>query len=312
MLLIFTSILSFFLTWFSIKKLLPYFKKNFISNPNERSAHKIPIPLGGGIIIYIFGTIFLAINKNYLPLFCLPLVFIGILDDKYNIQRKYRFSIQIITSILLLTFSETKIIFNLSDLFLIKFLIIFLVIFLCSGIINFINFMDGIDGLIGSCMSIIFIFAGINYFYNIWPLIAAIAGFIIWNWKPAKIFMGDTGSTFLGAFYVGLILNSQNYYDQIGLILIATPLLADASFCLIYRLIKKQSIFDAHDLHLYQRLTKSGWSHAKVSSLYLSATTFLGIIFLIKNLYYLIISSLIIVLLGFLINKKYTYQEFIN
>ena len=266
MLLIFTSILSFFLTWFSIKKLLPYFKKNFISNPNERSAHKIPIPLGGGIIIYIFGTIFLAINKNYLPLFCLPLVFIGILDDKYNIQRKYRFSIQIITSILLLTFSETKIIFNLSDLFLIKFLIIFLVIFLCSGIINFINFMDGIDGLIGSCMSIIFIFAGINYFYNIWPLIAAIA----------------------------------------------TPLLADASFCLIYRLIKKQSIFDAHDLHLYQRLTKSGWSHAKVSSLYLSATTFLGIIFLIKNLYYLIISSLIIVLLGFLINKKYTYQEFIN
>ena len=306
MLLIFSSFLSLFLTWFSIKKLLPFFRKNFISYPNERSLHKEPIPLGGGISIFLFSTIFLALNKNYIPIYCLPLAIVGTLDDKYNIDRKYRFFIQLVTSLTLLFFSETKLIFNFTDIFLIKFFCVFLVIFIATGIINFINFMDGVDGLVGICMSIIFIFAGITYYNDIWPLITAILGFLIWNWKPAKIFMGDSGSTFLGAVYVGLIFNTQNFYDQLGLVLISTPLLADSFFCLIYRAIKKQSIFDAHNLHLYQRLTKFGWSHSKVSILYASAITFLGFVYLSNNFYYLIISTLIIIFLGLFINKKYT------
>jgi len=309
MLLVFSSLLSLFLTWFSIKKLLPYFRNNFISYPNERSLHKKPIPLGGGILIFIFSTIFLSFNKNYIPIYCFPLGIIGVLDDKYNIDKKYRFFIQIITSLILLFFSETKVILNFTDVFLINFLCIFLIIFLATGIINFINFMDGVDGLVGISMSIIFIFAGINFYNDIWPLISSILGFLIWNWKPAKIFMGDSGSTFLGAFYVGLIFNAQNFYDQIGLILIGTPLLADSLFCLISRAIKKQSIFDAHNQHLYQRLVKSGWSHSKVSILYASAITFLGFVFINKNLYYLIISALITIFLGLFINKKYTHQE---
>ena len=309
MLLVFLSSLSLFLTWFSIKKLLPYFRNNFISHPNERSLHKKPIPLGGGISIFIFSTIFLALNKNYIPLYCLPLVIVGILDDKYNIDRKYRFFIQIITSIILLFVSETQLIFNFSEIFLVKILCLFLVIFIATGIINFINFMDGVDGLVGICMSIIFIFAGISFYNDIWPLITSILGFLIWNWKPAKIFMGDCGSTFLGAVYVGLIFNTQYLYDQIGLILIGTPLLADSFFCLMYRAIKKESIFDAHNLHLYQRLTKFGWSHSKVSILYASAITFLGFVFLSKNFYYLIISSLMFILLGFFINTKYTQKQ---
>ena len=76
----------------------------------------------------------------------------------------------------------------------------------------------------------------------------------------------------------------------------------------MYRAIKKESIFDAHNLHLYQRLTKFGWSHSKVSILYASAITFLGFVFLSKNFYYLIISSLIIIFLGFFINTKYTRE----
>ena len=131
--------------------------------------------------------------------------------------------IQIITSIILLFVSETQLIFNFSEIFLVKVLCLFLVIFIATGIINFINFMDGVDGLVGICMSIIFIFAGISFYNDIWPLITSILGFLIWNWKPAKIFMGDCGSTFLGAVYVGLIFNTQYLYDQIGLILIGTP-----------------------------------------------------------------------------------------
>jgi len=84
--------------------------------------------------------------------------------------------------------------------------------------------------------------------------------------------MGDVGSTFLGAVFAGLVLQAPSWPEALELLLVATPLLADACLCVPRRLLARQPVFQAHRLHLFQRLHQAGWSHAQVASLYVAAT----------------------------------------
>ena len=120
--------------------------------------------------------------------------------------------------------------------------------------------MDGIDGLVGGSLFVSIlaccIFLKIDQPYLF--LLGSLAAFITWNWHPAKIFMGDTGSTFLAAINIGLISLSNNLSDALGLTLILTPCLIDPFVCVIRRYFHNQNIFEAHSSHLYQRLKKVG------------------------------------------------------
>jgi len=154
-----------------------------------------------------------------------------------------------------------------------------LVIVAVTAVINFTNFMDGLDGLVACCMAV-----AIGAFalrlaspWPIWSLVGALLGFLLWNWSPAKVFMGDVGSTFLGAVFAGLVLQAPNWPEALGMLLVATPLLGDAFLCVLRRLLAGQRIFQAHRLHLFQRLYQAGWSHAWVSSLYIVATAVLAV-----------------------------------
>lgn len=89
--------------------------------------------------------------------------------------------------------------------------------------------------------------------------------------------MGDVGSTFLGAVFAGVVLQQASFTAALGLLLVATPLLADACICVLRRLLAGQRIFQAHRLHLFQRLHQAGWSHARVASSYIAATAVLAI-----------------------------------
>jgi UDP-N-acetylmuramyl pentapeptide phosphotransferase/UDP-N-acetylglucosamine-1-phosphate transferase len=109
-----------------------------------------------------------------------------------------------------------------------------------------------------------------------WILAGALLGFLLWNWSPARIFMGDVGSTYLGAVFAGLVLQRQQPLQALLLLLVATPLLADAFICVLRRWHAGQHIFQAHRLHLYQRLHSAGWPHARVSLLYLLMITLLA------------------------------------
>jgi UDP-N-acetylmuramyl pentapeptide phosphotransferase/UDP-N-acetylglucosamine-1-phosphate transferase len=91
------------------------------------------------------------------------------------------------------------------------------------------------------------------------------------------------GSTFLGAVFAGLVLQASSWPQALGLLLVATPLLGDACLCVPRRLLAGQRVFQAHRLHLYQRLHQAGWPHARVAGLYIAATALLALALLLAG-----------------------------
>jgi Fuc2NAc and GlcNAc transferase len=144
---------------------------------------------------------------------------------------------------------------------------------------DFTNCIDGLDGLVAGCMAVAIAALAIALAasWPLWALVGALLGFLLWNWSPAKVFMGDVGSTFLGAVFAALVLQAPTWPEALGLLLVATPLLGDASLCVPRRLLAGQRVFQAHRLHLFQRLHQAGWPHARVSSLYIAATAVLAV-----------------------------------
>ena len=139
--------------------------------------------------------------------------------------------------------------------------------------------MDGLDGLVGGCMavSIAAVSFSSNASWSMASLVGALVGFLFWNWSPAKVFMGDAGSTFLGAVFSGLVLQATCWSEALAFLLVATPLLGDACLCVPRRLLAGQRVFQPHRLHLFQRLHQAGWPHARVSVTYVSATVVLAV-----------------------------------
>jgi UDP-N-acetylmuramyl pentapeptide phosphotransferase/UDP-N-acetylglucosamine-1-phosphate transferase len=146
-----------------------------------------------------------------------------------------------------------------------------LVLVAITAVINFTNFMDGLDGLVALCGIVLMASVGL------WPVAGALLGFLAWNWSPAKVFMGDVGSTWIGAVFAGMVLQQPGPWEAISLLLVSFPLLGDALICVLRRLRAGQPVFQAHRLHLFQRLQRGGWPHAKVAFLYGGATTLLAL-----------------------------------
>ena len=162
---------------------------------------------------------------------------------------------------------------------------IILTVISLTALINFYNFMDGLDGIVASVSAIQFAF--LAFYLNQplwWLLVAALLGFLYWNWSPAKIFMGDVGSTFLGATIAIAILNTNsNPVMAWSALAITLSLTADAIYTIICRLIRRENIFQAHRTHLYQRLQQSGVSHAQVAIIYCLVTIAISILIMNFN-----------------------------
>jgi Fuc2NAc and GlcNAc transferase len=133
--------------------------------------------------------------------------------------------------------------------------------------INLFNFLDGIDGY-ASIEAITLAFA----FYLFTSqnanliLIAAVLGFLIWNWPKAKIFMGDVGSTQLGFIFVvfGVYYHNEEKLSIIYWLMLTLPFWFDATLTLFRRWRKRENLSQAHRKHIYQRLVQSGFSHLRV------------------------------------------------
>lgn len=150
------------------------------------------------------------------------------------------------------------------------------------GLTNVYNFMDGIDGIAGGqgvVAGVAWLIAGLAFgatttaFLGV-VLAAGCAGFLIHNWSPAKIFMGDVGSAFLGFLFAVVPLVAMNEVpDFVGMWplfagLVVWPFVGDGFLTFVRRLRNGEKVWEAHRSHLYQRLTRTGWSHAQVSRLY--------------------------------------------
>ena len=304
--IILISLISFFISLVALYFLIPIFRIYLLDKPEKRSSHNTPKPRGGGIIFVLIGSLGSLLLGNTSLVFCLPLAIYSFIDDFKNLSVKKRFFIQFFTIIvifLISNFGKTLVLQNLNF-----FTPIIFTLAIIGGIavINFTNFMDGIDGLVAGCLSIFFIYylLSINQTIFLLPLLLSLIAFLIFNWSPSKVFMGDVGSTFLGAVCVLLIFRFDSFYNIFSYLLILFPLFGDAFFCVIFRFYNRENIFQPHKKHLYQRLHQFGWTHQKVSIIYISATLFNVLMLSLAGLQGVISACIVEIYIGKFLNKK--------
>ena len=243
----------------------------WLDQPNARSSHERPTPRGGGLA-FVLPPVLLA--PTPLLLMPLPLALIGLLDDRRGLPVRLRLLVQLLTGVALALQAGWSLPAAL------------LAAVPAAALINAVNFMDGLDGLVASCMALWVALAALMLAaIPLWLLAIALLGFLVWNWSPARLFMGDVGSTYLGAVLAGGLLTAAQRATAGGgsaallaLGLAALPLLADAFSCLLRRLMSGQQLWQAHRLHLYQRLQQAGWSHGHVAGLYAGVTALLVLV----------------------------------
>jgi Fuc2NAc and GlcNAc transferase len=261
--------------------------------PNERSSHLTPTPRGGGIAFVATSLVGLFIlllnntlnNEDLLALGCAGAIVAvaGFLDDRQKISgAMIRLVLHGIGAISLVVGIEFPSQISLFDQTISTGLIgsILSVLYLV-WLLNLFNFMDGTDGIAAS-EAIFVVLAGAFLNYHVLSdanhsaaavvLAASTFGFILYNWSPAKIFMGDVGSGYLGIVVGGLSLIAANQDPEhlwVWIILLAV-FVSDATTTLIRRLLRKQKPHVAHRSHAYQHLAIRLNSHAKVALLVLA------------------------------------------
>jgi UDP-N-acetylmuramyl pentapeptide phosphotransferase/UDP-N-acetylglucosamine-1-phosphate transferase len=238
--------------------------------PNTRSLHNSPVPRTGGLGMMVgvmcgwamlYGALVWWILIPLLVLFA-----ISLLDDMYNLPVQKRLLIQLFAAGLMVGGSEVM---ELQSV------VIVVVLFFAVWMINLYNFMDGINGLAGGMALFGFGIYGIAAFWanntslallNFCIAISA-ASFLYFNFHPARIFMGDSGSITLGFLSVamGLWGWQQGAWLPWFPLLVFSPFIIDASVTLVKRTFSGLRVTEAHRDHYYQRLVRLGWGHRKVA-----------------------------------------------
>lgn len=259
-------------------------QKGLLDSPNSRSSHSVCTATGAGIIMSIlwFGYMGYLVRYEGLdwttlllfgPAFALSVI--GYKDDKKPLSAKFRFICQclaVLFSLAILGFKHF--IMSMPFSFIPDYAPLILVGLLMVWVINLVNFMDGIDGFAGQ--QAVFFFGMMAYFFyhshafTLFMLCGGLAiivsGYLIWNWPTARIFMGDSGSTFLG-FLIALfpILAQVVYGVPIILsVMLMSIFWLDASLTLLRRVLAGEKWNKPHKKHAYQRLIQAGWSHQQV------------------------------------------------
>ena len=259
-------------------------KKSLMDIPNDRSSHVQPTPRGGGLgflLAFAIGLIFISFFPNlpvqpdpFLGLILFPLAAIGFLDDRYNLPSLVRYGVQLGVAVLAVVYYGIFPQPWLTEFGTIGIIVAALLTVIgFTALINFYNFMDGLDGIVASVTALQLSFIALYLNQPIWwLLIVALLGFLWWNWSPAKIFMGDVGSTVLGASIAISLIQSPNTTLAWSSLAITLPITADTIYTLIVRLSRRENIFQAHRSHIFQRLQQSGWTHAQVTLSYAGLT----------------------------------------
>jgi UDP-N-acetylmuramyl pentapeptide phosphotransferase/UDP-N-acetylglucosamine-1-phosphate transferase len=262
--------------------LIPLLRRGaLLDRPNERSSHATPTPRGGGIAV--LAAILLAwlalVRVGLLPnaslwvlIGAVLLAFVSWLDDLRGLPPPARLIAQL--AAVTLAFLTQMTAGPVFQGWLPHWLDALATALLWIWFINLFNFMDGIDGLAGSEAAaiglglLLFAAVGVGHDPGLMALGSGIAaaaiGFLVWNWAPARIFLGDVGSVPLG-YLLGFLLLEQaaRGHWKIALIL---PLyfLADATITLLRRLLRGERVWQAHRQHFYQRAVQRGLGHAAI------------------------------------------------
>lgn len=257
------------------------YRFRLVDQPDARKVHKKAVPRTGGAAIVLAvtaGWMIFPVSFPGLPYILFGsfvIVLTGIIDDIYTLSPIYKLFGQMIAAIIPLSAGITISKFMLPfygeiNLDIMSYLITFIWIIFVT---NSINLIDGLDGLavgVSTIALIIMLFFAVfqhQYFLlgYIVILIGSNMGFLVFNFYPAKIFMGDVGSLFLG--YTIAMLSIAGFFKGIALtsvlipvIILAIPL-SDTVFAIIRRMLNKQSIMKPDKLHLHHCLLQLGYSH---------------------------------------------------
>ena len=265
-------------------------RHRILDAPNERSLHSQPTPRGGGTAIVAVSLIGIWLCWALLPLCSAQhlLSFIGAAlliavvswrDDVRPLPVLGRFGAHTLAAVVVVVGVGSWTVLEAPGVgsLCLGYLGLPITFLWIVGLTNAYNFMDGIDGIAGSQAVV----AGLGWVALTWGsghvetwlgllLAAASLGFLVHNWPPAKIFMGDVGSAFLGFSFAALAIIGARRDPRLALagVLLVWPFVFDTSFTLLRRLRRGENIFQAHRSHLYQRLVLAGFSHRFVTCLY--------------------------------------------
>jgi Fuc2NAc and GlcNAc transferase len=273
-------------------------KKNIIDNPNERSSHTIPTPRGGGlaiVLVWFVGLTYLFLKGQldqslfFALLSGLVLALVSLLDDILGLKPTVRLVAQAVSAFGALWILGGINLFpsiNSQSLF---WLMNFGAFIGVIWFINLFNFLDGIDAY--ASQEAILVASGLLVLTGnplLGLLIAAVGGFLVWNWPKAKIFMGDVGSTQLGFILVvfGIYYHNTQEINIANWLILTSLFWFDATFTLFRRWRNKEQLSKAHRKHAYQRLTRAGWSHLKVDVYAISLNAILFSVVLLNHFYF--------------------------
>jgi UDP-GlcNAc:undecaprenyl-phosphate GlcNAc-1-phosphate transferase len=271
-----------------------------VDEPGERRSHTRPTPRGGGVAIVITFFVFMFVALVYqmditpeilgLIISGLGITLLGLADDIMTLSRNFRLAFWVLITAIAVFFGISLNQINLPLIGVIEFGIFSPVItFLwLIGVTNFFNFMDGIDGLAageaisaGGFLMVVSLRVGNEMvLFSSVIILGGALGFMIHNFPPAKVFMGDGGSNFLGFIFAALaVLGGKAESGQIPFVvpvILLNMFLLDGSVTLIKRLPKGKDWLEPHRDHYYQRLIKLGLSHLQVTLMYSSMNVILG------------------------------------
>jgi UDP-N-acetylmuramyl pentapeptide phosphotransferase/UDP-N-acetylglucosamine-1-phosphate transferase len=259
--------------------------RGWLDVPNDRSLHSVSTPRIGGIAMIA------AINSGFLlswalganPGFQVTVLIgigtlvgiLGFIDDVRPLSALVRLSFQSVIAAVTVAMLGETIVPWLPTAIAVALTVVWVV-----ALTNAFNFMDGIDGIAaahavvaGLLWAAIGAIAGWRDTTLIGSLVAAAsAGFLRHNWHPARVFMGDAGSGYFGFLFAALPLTVPHDAGRAWgyALLIMWPFLFDTGFTLARRLSRGENVFAAHRSHLYQRLTLTEMSHARVVIIYVA------------------------------------------
>lgn len=265
-----------------------------VAEPNARSSHSAPTATGGGLGIVAGGTLaglFAALQGRPETLFVVVLALLvaalGFIDDRRPIPARWRLMAQLLlVGIMVALFPAASLAATIGLGSLPPIVATAAIILAATYWLNTFNFMDGIDSL-ASVQAVFMLVAALwlsgggaaetQHFWWFAGVAAATLGFLTLNWPPARLFMGDAGSTFLGFIlaHQALVSIVNGWLSPFQWLILAALFLSDATLTLFRRALRREPVFSAHRLHAYQHLSRRWSSHRRVALLYLAVNLLL-------------------------------------
>ncbi len=285
------------------------YRLQFLDVPDGRKRHRVPVPLLGGVAVYISFFVTLSFGYAFQPEALGPyqpmylgmllggtLIFLaGLLDDAYGLKAPQKFAVQILAAVVFIYFHDPVNV--LQDIFpdlhhtlLVRFLGILFFVFWVVMLTNAINLIDGLDGLatgISFLGAYFLMLAAIGLGRDgllpfLLPLLGATLGFLRYNFNPARIFLGDTGSMLLG--YLLAVISFQGFGKRITLITLFVPILLlglpilDTVLSFTRRILAGRNPFSADRDHIHHKMIRLGLTQAQAVTILYIVCTGLGIL----------------------------------